>query len=181
LRERLADKYFCNFSVFQSVPDVWALNQIFPVCPLHRLDERPTRRAIVQDLTCDSDGQIEAYVDGGGIESSLPAHRYQPGEPYFLGIFLVGAYQEILGDMHNLFGDTHAVNVELLEDGGHRLSEPEPGDRIDELLEMVHFDTRFLMQRVQEKISSSGLPPDLQQTIAQELQQGLRGYTYLED
>ncbi|MFA7098203.1 MAG: biosynthetic arginine decarboxylase, partial [Gammaproteobacteria bacterium] len=114
LNEKLADKYFCNISVFQSIPDVWAIDQIFPIVPLHRLDERPDRRVVIQDLTCDSDGRIDHYVDREGVEATLPLHAIQPGKPYLLGIFMVGAYQEILGDMHNLFGDTDSVNVELL-------------------------------------------------------------------
>jgi arginine decarboxylase len=181
LRERLADKYFCNFSVFQSVPDVWAFNQIFPIMPLHRLNEAPLRRVIIQDLTCDSDGQIKSYVDGGGVEPSLPAHRYRPGEDYLLGIFLVGAYQEILGDMHNLFGDTHAINVELTDDGGHRLEEPEPGDRIDELLRFVHYDPDTLFASVRAKLARTDLSPGVRARMERELDEGLRGYTYLED
>ena len=102
--------YVCNLSVFQSMPDVWGIDQIFPILPLHRLDEEPLRRATLQDLTCDSDGHIEYYVDGEGVESSLPLHALRADEPYLLGIFLIGAYQEILGDQHNLFGDTDAVN-----------------------------------------------------------------------
>lgn len=181
LRERLADKYFCNFSVFQSVPDVWAFNQIFPIMPLHRLDEAPTRRVILQDLTCDSDGQIKSYVDGAGVEPSLPAHRVNPGDDYWFGIFLIGAYQEILGDMHNLFGDTHAVDVEIRADGGHELLEAEPGDRIDELLRMVHFDTDELLARVRRKVAEAPLSEAARVRIAEELEEGLKGYTYLED
>jgi arginine decarboxylase len=118
LNEKLADKYFGNFSLFQSVPDAWAIDQLFPIVPLHRLDEYPDRRALLQDLTCDSDGQFKNYVSSQGINSSLPVHIPVPDEPYLLGIFLVGAYQEILGDMHNLFGDTYSVNVPSQTRGG---------------------------------------------------------------
>ncbi|HHW76783.1 MAG TPA: biosynthetic arginine decarboxylase, partial [Xanthomonadaceae bacterium] len=121
LNDKLAEKLFLNFSVFQSMPDVWALDQIFPILPLQGLTEPPTRRAVLQDLTCDSDGCIERYVDGEGVETTLPLPPWRADEPCLLGIFLLGAYQEILGDMHNLFGDTAAVNVELREDGGYRL------------------------------------------------------------
>ncbi|MGH8501932.1 MAG: biosynthetic arginine decarboxylase [Gammaproteobacteria bacterium] len=180
LHEKFADKYFCNFSVFQSVPDVWAIDQIFPVVPLHRLHEAPTRRAILQDLTCDSDGQIRAYVDSGRIEATLPVHDYRPDEPYLLGICLVGAYQEILGDLHNLFGDTHAINVELLREGGYRLEGPEFGDTIEELLRVVHFSPERLMTTYREKIAAAGFSAERQQALCDQLEHGLHGYTYLE-
>jgi arginine decarboxylase len=122
LTDILADKYFCNLSIFQSLPDVWAIDQVFPVMPLQRLAERPTRRAVLHDITCDSDGLIEQYVNADGVDSTLQLHAPRQGEPYRLGIFLVGAYQEILGDLHNLFGDTHSVNVELDGKGGYRLA-----------------------------------------------------------
>jgi len=121
INRKLADKYYVNMSVFQSLPDVWGIDQVFPIMPLQRLDVCPDRRAILHDLTCDSDGQVEYYVDSAGVETSLPVHAVHPGEHYLLGFFLVGAYQEILGDMHNLFGDTDAVNVELSADGSYRL------------------------------------------------------------
>jgi arginine decarboxylase len=133
LDERLADKMFGNFSLFQSLPDIWAIDQIFPILPLHRLDEIPASRNVLQDLTCDSDGAIHLYVDREGIESTLPLPPYRSGEPYLLGIFLVGAYQEILGDMHNLFGDTDSVNVTVDADG-FRLSGPARGDTVASVL-----------------------------------------------
>ncbi len=179
LYEKFADKYFCNFSVFQSMPDVWAIDQIFPIVPLHRLTEQPARRAVLQDLTCDSDGQIRAYVDSGHIRPTLPAHEYRPGEAYLLGVFLVGAYQEILGDMHNLFGDTHAVNVELLPDGGYRLETPERGDTVEELLRYVHFDSEDLMAAYSAKIAALNLQADRREALLRELETSLRGYTYL--
>lgn len=180
LHEKLADKYFCNFSVFQSIPDVWAIDQIFPILPLHRLDEAPTRRAILQDLTCDSDGQVSYYVDREGIETTLPLHPLRPGEPYLLGIFLVGAYQEILGDMHNLFGDTNSVDVERTADG-YRLHRSEHGDTVDELLRHVHFDPAELMATFRDKVAQAGLPDDRSQHVLATLQAGMSGYTYLED
>jgi len=181
LNEKLADKYFCNFSLFQSLPDVWAIDQVFPIMPLHRLDERPERRAVIQDLTCDSDGRIDHYVDREGIESSLPLHSVRKGEPYLLGVFLIGAYQEILGDMHNLFGDTDAVNVELTDDGDHRLLEPQRGDTIDELLRYVHFAPEDLLASYRSKIAAAELSAEQRSLYFGELEAGLQGYTYLEE
>jgi arginine decarboxylase len=181
LNEKLADKYFCNFSVFQSIPDVWAIGQVFPVVPLHRLNEPPTRRGVIQDLTCDSDGRIEHYADREGVETTLPLHAPRPGEPYLLGIFLVGAYQEILGDMHNLFGDTDAVNVELLPDGGHRLTQPQRGDTVDAVLRYVHFNAEDLLAAYRRRIDATSLEPAQREAYIAELEAGLRGYTYLED
>ena len=181
ITRKLADKYFCNLSVFQSMPDVWGIDQIFPILPLHRLDEEPLRRATLQDLTCDSDGHIEYYVDGEGVESSLPLHALRADEPYLLGIFLIGAYQEILGDMHNLFGDTDAVNVELTADGGYRLVEPRHGDTVEELLRYVEFDPAQLLARYREKIAAAGLNAEEQAAYQQFLANGLEGYTYLEE
>src|SRR5699024_10912959 len=117
LDARLVDKYFGNFSVFESIPDVWAIDQVFPIMPIARLDQAPTRRGVLVDMTCDSDGRIDQYVGAEGLDVSLPLHALQPGQPYRLGIFMVGAYQETLGDIHNLFGDTDAVNVRLTDDG----------------------------------------------------------------
>ncbi len=181
LNQRLADKVFCNFSVFQSVPDAWAIDQIFPVMPLQRLKEEPTRRAILQDLTCDSDGQISAYLDRQSIEPTMPLHAVSPGEDYLLGIFLVGAYQEILGDMHNLFGDTHSVNVELLPDGGYRLVQPVFGDGADELLRYVHIDPEELQQAFRRKLLEANLGSEQRKQYESELIAGLSAYTYLED
>ncbi len=180
LNEILADKYFCNLSVFQSLPDVWALDQIFPIVPLHRLDETPTRRTTLEDLTCDSDGRIDYYVDGEGIEHSLPVHAIKPGEEYLLGIFMVGAYQEILGDMHNLFGDTDAVDIEIQEDGSHRLSHAEKGDRVDELLRYVHFDPQQLREAYRKLVESAGLSDAETTQYLGEMEAGLAGYTYLD-
>jgi arginine decarboxylase len=181
LNERLADKYFCNLSIFQSLPDVWALDQLFPIVPLHRLDEEPTRRTTLEDLTCDSDGRIDHYIDGEGVESSLPVHALREGEPYLLGIFMVGAYQEILGDMHNLFGDTDAVNLALAADGSVTLSQPEHGDRVDELLRYVHFEPDRLRAAYRRRIYAADLSPAQADRFLKELEAGLTGYTYLEE
>ena len=180
LNEKLADKYFCNFSVFQSIPDVWAIEQIFPIMPLNHLDQAPTRRAVLQDLTCDSDGRIDRYVEDDGLEPTLPLHDVAPGDDYLIGIFLVGAYQEILGDLHNLFGDTDSINVQLTDDG-YRLVEPEYGDTVDELLRYVHFDTGALLQALESKVDALAIDVDKRAALVAELKAGLEGYTYLED
>ncbi len=181
LNEKLADRLFCNFSLFQSLPDVWAIDQVFPVMPLHRLLEMPDRSAVLHDLTCDSDGCIENYVDRDGVESSLPVHQQVPGEPYLLGIFLVGAYQEILGDMHNLFGDTDAVNLELDGKGGYRLTQSEKGDSVDEMLSYVHFSPKRMLQGYEQKLQRAGIEGEEASQIYGELEEGLYGYTYFED
>jgi len=181
LNERLADKVFCNFSVFQSIPDAWAIDQIFPVMPLQRLNEEPTRRAVIQDLTCDSDGQISAYLDQQSIETTMPLHAVSAGEPYLLGIFLVGAYQEILGDMHNLFGDTHSINVELDGNGGFRLIQPMRGDGVDDVLRYVHIEPEELERAYRKKLIEAEVPPEQRKLYESELIAGLSGYTYLEE
>jgi arginine decarboxylase len=178
LDEKLADKVFCNLSVFQSLPDIWAIEQVFPILPIHRLDEPPTRRAVLRDLTCDSDGRIDRYVDRDGLEPTLPLHEPN-GDPYLLGFFLVGAYQEILGDMHNLFGDTHAVNVELDGKGGWRLARPEPGDTAADLLRYVHYDTNELLAAYRRHIDRADPGAENAKRFLSTLARGLDGYTYL--
>ncbi|TNF37704.1 MAG: biosynthetic arginine decarboxylase, partial [Gammaproteobacteria bacterium] len=180
INEKMADKYFCNFSVFQSIPDVWGIDQVFPVVPLHRLAEKPQRRGIIHDLTCDSDGHIEYYADNQGIEKTLPLHDVKADEDYWLGVFLVGAYQEILGDMHNLFGDTDAINVRLKSDGSHELVDEEYGDRIEELLSYVHFNVDDMLRAYREKIAASDLNKAEGDAIVRELEDGIKGYTYFE-
>lgn len=181
LNERLADKVFCNFSLFQSMPDAWAIAQVFPVMPLQRLNEEPTRRAVIQDLTCDSDGRINTYIDRQSLETTLPLHACEPGEPYLIGIFLVGAYQEILGDMHNLFGDTHSVNVELDGAGGYRFVQPMRGDGTHDLLRYVHIDPEELERAYRKKLVEARILPEQRKRFESELIAGLRNYTYLEE
>lgn len=181
LNDRCADKVFCNFSVFQSMPDAWAIDQIFPVLPLQRLDEPPTRRGRIMDLTCDSDGSLKAYVDRQSIESTLPLHAVRPGERYLIGFFMLGAYQEILGDMHNLFGDTHSVNVVLDGNGGWRLTMPARGDHAADLLCYVHILPEDLQREFRKKLAHIDLHPAQRKLFENELVSGLNGYTYLED
>jgi arginine decarboxylase len=177
LNDKLADKYFSNFSVFQSVPDVWALEQIFPIMPLNRLDERPTRRGVLEDLTCDSDGRIDRYVDSEGVETSLPLHALNE-QTYYLGLFLVGAYQETLGDMHNLFGDTDSVNV-VLNSTGWELQRAQEGDTTLDLLRYVGYDDDKLRRSYRARITEANLPAEEAKRIAEALESGLSGYTYL--
>ncbi|HET9680101.1 MAG TPA: biosynthetic arginine decarboxylase, partial [Gammaproteobacteria bacterium] len=178
--EKLADKYFCNMSVFQSLPDVWAIDQVFPIMPVHRLDEPLTRRAVLQDLTCDSDGRIEHYVDEDELEATLAVHPLRENEDYLLGFFMVGAYQEILGDLHNLFGDTDSVNVELDQDQGYKLVRPEQGDTATDVLSYVHFDIAELQSRYEQKVSAAPVDETIRAQYNKELSEGLRGYTYHE-
>ena len=152
LEARLIDRYFCNFSVFQSLPDSWAIDQIFPIMPVHRLDEEPERRGTIQDVTCDSDGKIDRFVGGKHGSPSLPLHPYRHGEPYILGIFLTGAYQEILGDLHNLFGDTNAVHVRLSE-SGYEVTDLVHGDTVTEVLNYVQFRASDLLTTFRRKVS----------------------------
>jgi arginine decarboxylase len=179
LNEKLVDKYFVNFSIFESIPDTWAIDQIFPIVPIAGLDRRPDRRGVIADLTCDSDGRIDHYVDAEGVDVSLPLHAPLAGEPYRLGFFLVGAYQEALGDIHNLFGDTDAVNVRLRADGGFALSHLRRGDTADVMLDYVGYDLAGLRQAFREKIAAAGLSGAEAERIGSMLERGLTGYTYL--
>lgn len=179
LNEKLADKVFCNFSMFQSLPDVWGIDQIFPIMPIHRLNEQPTRRAVLQDLTCDSDGRIDQYIDGQNIEHTLPIHPIDNQQPYLIGFFMLGAYQEILGDMHNLFGDTHSINIEL-DDNGYHFYDLHKGENVADLLDYVHISTEELKIAYREKLVNSSLSKKDQHDYEQELLAGLTAYTYLE-
>ena len=180
LNEKLADKLFVNFSLFQSMPDVWGIQQLFPVMPIERLNEACSQRAIIQDITCDSDGQIREYVDGAGIESSLPIPQYTPGEQYHIGMFMVGAYQEILGDLHNLFGDTDSVHVEL-NDEGFVLTNSLKGDSVEDVLRFVHYDASHLVQTYRERFAASDVNAEQKRALLNELELGLKGDTYFED
>ncbi|MFP4209428.1 MAG: biosynthetic arginine decarboxylase [Wenzhouxiangella sp.] len=179
IRYQLSDKYFINLSIFQSLPDIWAIDQVFPIVPLARLDEAPTARAVLEDLTCDSDGRIDQYVDRGLLEPTLPVHEIAPGETYLLGIFMAGAYQETLGDIHNLFGDTDSVDV-TLDASGLRLDNNRSGDSADMLLSLCGYDPRALMTACRAKVSAAGLARDQAEMLERLLAEGLSAYTYLE-
>ncbi len=180
LSERLADKFFVNFSLFQSLPDAWGIDQVFPVLPLSGLGDAEERRAVMLDITCDSDGALELYVDGQGIESTLPVPAWSKDKPYLLGFFLVGAYQEILGDMHNLFGDTHSVVVNVEENGEFEISYINEGDSVEDMMRYVHIDVDAIRDNYKQLVSERVEAGEQTQILA-ELEQGLVGYTYLED
>ena len=180
LAERLVDKYFVNFSVFESMPDVWAINQVFPIVPIDRLGELPERRGVIADMTCDSDGKIDTYVENEGLDSSLPLHPLRAGESYRLGFFLVGAYQEILGDIHNLFGDTDAVEVRL-QGEGYALSQQRRGDTTDVMLDYVGYRLEDLRRIYRARVDAADLSAGESARLLESLEAGLTGYTYLAD
>jgi arginine decarboxylase len=177
----LTDRYFCNFSLFQSLPDSWAIDQLFPIMPIHRLNERPTRRGTLQDVTCDSDGKIDRFVGEADGRKGLELHTFDPSEPYILGIFLTGAYQEILGDLHNLFGDTNAVHIRLTDDGGYEVRELVRGDTVTDVLAYVQFNSETLVANFRKKVGrASDLPRSEANAFIADFIAGLAGYTYLE-
>ncbi|MBM3954443.1 MAG: biosynthetic arginine decarboxylase [Planctomycetes bacterium] len=184
LPSTLSDTYFCNFSLFQSIPDSWAIKQLFPVMPIHRLDEKPTREAVLGDVTCDSDGKIDQFIDRRDVKRTLPLHVWQ-NEPYYLGAFLIGAYQEILGDLHNLFGDTNAVHISTDARGEVVVDAVIKGDTVREVLGYVEFDAGLLVQRLRGAIEHAvrdGLICDQQAgRFLRFYEEGLGGYTYLEE
>ena len=181
IEAELVDRYFCNFSVFQSLPDNWAIDQLFPIMPIHRLDERPSRRGTLQDVTCDSDGVIDRFVGGRKGKPSLELHPASAAEPYILGIFLTGAYQEILGDLHNLFGDTNAVHVSLNEQGGYEITDLVHGDTVTEVLNYVQFHASDLLTTFRRKVSAArDLSRQEANSFIADYVAGLEGYTYLE-
>lgn len=184
LPETLSDIYFCNFSLFQSMPDFWAIDQLFPICPIHRLNEEPTRRGVLADITCDSDGKIDLFVDKRDVKKTLELHALENGKPYYLAAFLVGAYQEILGDLHNLLGDTHAVHVSLDADGEVVIDEVVRGDSVAEVLSYVQIDAnelrRNIRQEVERAVRGKSLTLPESQALLRFYDSGLDGYTYLE-
>jgi arginine decarboxylase len=180
LEAALVDRYFCNFSLFQSLPDNWAIDQLFPIMPIHRLDEIPSRRGTIQDVTCDSDGVIDRFAGGRKGKASLELHPYRDEEPYILGIFLTGAYQEILGDLHNLFGDTNAVHVRLKEDG-YEITDLVHGDTVTEVLTYVQYHSSDLLATFRRKVArASHLGRQESNAYIADYVAGLEGYTYLE-
>jgi arginine decarboxylase len=189
LDDAMADTYFCNFSLFQSIPDSWAIKQLFPVMPIHNLNRAPSHHAVLGDITCDSDGKIDSFIDRRDVKKTLPLHTVN-GDPYYLGVFLVGAYQEILGDLHNLFGDTHAVHISLGENGidhteGARVEHIIKGDTVSEVLKYVEFDPEALIGKLRRDVEAAINAGRMQDTQAGRLlkfyEEALMGYTYLED
>ncbi len=179
LNEKMADKYFVNFSLFQSVPDAWAIDQLFPIMPLHRLGEQPKQRATLQDLTCDSDGQFDHYTNDSEIDNSLPIHILTKNEPYLLGIFLLGAYQEVLGGKHNLFGQINAVNVSFSFTGNCQISNIVKGENISDVLESVGIDKSILLDNYIDKLENTTLSAQKKHEYFDEIRLSLDKYTYL--
>ena len=179
----LADKYFCNFSLFQSLPDCWGIDQLFPIMPIERLDEKPTRNCTLQDITCDSDGKVANFAVDGSQASILPVHALRDGEPYYIGVFLVGAYQEILGDMHNLFGDTTAAHI-TVKDGSYHIDQIIDGETVEEVLEYVQYNPKKLVRQLEQWVTKSVKEGKLSLEEGKEFlstyRSGLYGYTYLE-
>ncbi|MDA0667798.1 MAG: biosynthetic arginine decarboxylase [Planctomycetota bacterium] len=184
LENLLRETYFCNFSVFQSVPDAWAIGQLFPVMPIHRLDEEPTARVVLGDVTCDSDGKINRFISEYGPQPALDVHPLKDGEPYFLGVFLVGAYQETLGDLHNLFGDTHVAHIRIDGEGGWLVEEVVPGDTAREVLQYVQYEPDRMEAELRkdcERATVAGaITASESRTLMKFYVDGLNGYTYLE-
>jgi len=183
LPRMLADKYFANFSIFQSLPDAWAVDQLFPIMPIHRLTERPTRLATLHDITCDSDGRLERFVCNRSISPYIPLHELRPGEPYYLGIFLVGAYQEILGDLHNLFGDTNTVHLRI-DDSGYAIEQVIDGETVADVLGYVQFNAKRLVRTMEARVARAVKEGRISLQEGREFlaiyRSGLYGYTYLE-
>lgn len=183
LNKMLSDTYYCNFSVFQSMPDAWAVGHLFPVVPIHRLNEEPTQEAILADLTCDSDGKIDHFIDLKDVKRTLRLHKLKEDQSYYLGAFLVGAYQETLGDLHNLFGDTNAVHVSLGEDGKYQLEHVVVGDTVSEVLSYVEYDRIDLVRRVRDTaelaVRRGEMTFEQSAELMKRYEDGLSGYTYL--
>jgi arginine decarboxylase len=184
LERALSDTYFCNFSMFQSLPDIWAIDQLFPIMPIHRLGEEPTRRAVLADITCDSDGKIDHFIDRRDVKSVLELHPINGGQDYYLGIFLIGAYQEILGDLHNLFGNTNTVHVSLAEGGGYQIEHVVTGDTVTDVLKYVSYSREELVARVRRfaelAVRANRMSLEETRSMLRMYEEGLAGYTYLE-
>jgi len=178
----LADTYYGNFSVFQSLPDAWAIEHLFPIMPIHRLNEMPDCLATVADITCDSDGKIDKFIDIHGVRNALPLHQLIPGEEYYLGVFLVGAYQETLGDLHNLFGDTNVVTIRVTEDGRYSLVREQEGDSVADVLSYVEYEPKNMLARFQKfaekAVGKRSITAQERRKIMKAYENGLRGYTY---
>ena len=182
--EKVADIYHCNFSLFQSLPDVWAIDQLHPIVPLQGLNQKPDRRAVLSDITCDSDGKIDRFILADGVSPSLPVHSLPDEGEYLMGVFFVGAYQETLGDLHNLFGDTNVVTIDLRADGGFDLLHEQEGDTISQVLSYVEFDPNDCVaafrKMVDEAISTGTLMAKDRKTLMSAYRDSINGYTYYE-
>jgi arginine decarboxylase len=184
LERNLSDTYFCNFSMFQSLPDIWAIDQLFPIMPIHRLGEEPTRRAVLADITCDSDGKIDHFIDRRDVKDVLELHPLNGSDEYYLGVFLAGAYQEILGDLHNLFGNTNTVHVSLAPGGGYQIEHVVTGDTVTDVLKYVSYAREDLVARVrrfaEQAVRGNGMSLEETRSLLRMYEEGLSGYTYLE-
>jgi arginine decarboxylase len=182
--DNMADIYHGNFSLFQSLPDVWAIDQLHPIAPIQRLNEYPDRRAVLNDITCDSDGMINKFVLKDGISNTLPLHNIEENEDYFLGVFYIGAYQETLGDLHNLFGDTNVVTIKLKDDGGYQLLHEQEGDTISEVLSYVEYEPKDIINRfkriVEDAVRSRDLSLSERKELTLSFKESISGYTYFE-
>jgi arginine decarboxylase len=185
LETLMSDTYFCNFSLFQSMPDSWAIKQLFPVMPIHRLNEAPSRKAVLGDITCDSDGKIDQFIDLRDVRNTLDLHAFTEGQPYYIGAFLLGAYQEILGDLHNLFGDTNAVHVHLEPDGTTNMDLVIKGDTVTEVLHYVQYSAEKLTDRMRKDVERAVRQGRISAQESREFlnfyESNLAGYTYLEE
>jgi arginine decarboxylase len=185
LGDKIADQYMANFSLFQSAPDHWAFDQLFPIVPLHRLEEAPTRDATIVDITCDSDGKIDRFIEGEGVDETLSLHPLRPGEPYFLGMFMTGAYQDIMGDMHNLFGRVNEVHVFVDDEDPEDfyLEEVIRGDPVEKVLSRVQYDPPDLLRRVKsaldQKVKEGSIRPKEGVFLSSFYESVMKGYTYL--
>ena len=184
LPELLCDIYYGNFSVFQSLPDIWAIDQLLPVMPIERLSEKPMRQAILADLTCDCDGKIDLFANPNGATSTLPLHNLIPDQEYHLAVFLVGAYQETLGDLHNLFGDTNVVSVRITENGGFDFVREFEGDCISDVLSYVEYSPQHMLEQfrltAEKAVRDGRISAALRKQMLNAFSESLRGYTYFE-
>lgn len=184
LQDALADIYYCNFSVFQSIPDSWAIDQLFPIVPIHRLNEEPSRNGVLADITCDCDGEINQFIGMHEVKKSLPLHEINKDDPYYIGVFLVGAYQETLGDLHNLFGDTNVVSIRINKNNGYELVNEIKGDSVEDVLSYVEFNTKDIRSNLRKKaevaVKEKLISANERKHILEAFENGLRGYTYYE-
>ena len=181
----LSDTYVMNFSVFQSLPDIWAIDQLFPVLPIHRLRERPTETATIADITCDSDGKIEKFIDLRDIKETLPLHEFKRAHPYYIGVCLIGAYQDVLGDLHNLFGEVHEVLVSVDEEGRTRIADVLPGESCERVLAYMNYDRDEILDGIWRQLRRATERKKVKEAeakaIAKDFEQTLTRYTYLEE